>query len=545
MSADERLYKVRYARPSDAIFNPLFARRRMNSNRATNNHPLLISQVEPPQREDGGDYYYRTQAPGMAMSGEEGIYVINLTNVHRKKEEIMRQADVLILKNICDPDLLPLIKERKKKKKLTVYELADDICAIPQWNPLHFFYNNKENLSLFKRLANYCDAMQFSVPELRRLYGYLNPYSAVFPNQILDVPLKRESKHFEEMIIGWGGSHGHLEDMAEVAEPLINWIVSRDNVSLYLMCSDPIWQLFDRLPSTRKRRFKTGSLNEYCAFLREIDIGLAPLKDTAFNRSRSDVKFLEYAAHEVVPVVQSLVPYVSTVKHGETGFLFEDTNNLIYLLESIANNVHLIPKVRNAARNYIVKERLQHRHGRERVEFYKSRLEKLQRGMRSNDKATQVVEALSKNKGAVFSGRYLRLMHTQFENLLHDGLVLSQVDKKKSSANVLFSTAAGMELENYLPYLFGASCSDNTADCLNEALKRNPQSLKSLILLGEEYARKGDIEKSIQCFESAAEIFPEYEIPYVRIAAILQKLGHEKESSFFTEKAKDLIVLLK
>ena len=90
----------------------------MNSNRTTNTHPVLISQVEPPQREDCGDYYYRTHAPGLTMSEEEGIYVVNLTNVHRKKEEIMSQADVLILKNICDPDMLPLIKERKKKKKL-------------------------------------------------------------------------------------------------------------------------------------------------------------------------------------------------------------------------------------------------------------------------------------------------------------------------------------------------------------------------------------------------------------------------------------------
>jgi tetratricopeptide (TPR) repeat protein len=517
----------------------------MNSNRTTNTHPVLISQVEPPQREDCGDYYYRTHAPGLTMSEEEGIYVVNLTNVHRKKEEIMSQADVLILKNICDPDMLPLIKERKKKKKLTVYELADDICAIPPWNPLYYFYNNEENLILFKRLANYCDSMQFSVPELRRLYGYLNPYSAVFPNQILDVPFRRDVKPIKEIIIGWGGSHGHLEDMAELAEPLIDWIVSKDNVSLYLMCSDPIWQLFDRLPSTRKRRFKTGSLNEYYQFLKGIHIGLAPLKDTAFNRSRSDVKFLEYAVYEVVPIVQSLVPYISTVKHGETGFLFKDTKSLMYLLEYLTNNVHLIPKVGNAARNYVVKERLQHQHGGERVEFYKRRLEALQGGIKSNYKATQVVEALSKDKGAVCSGRHLRLMHTRFENLLHDGLVLSQIDKEKSSAHVLFSRAAGMELENYLPYLFGASCSDNAVDWLKEAVKKNPQSLKSLILLGEEYARIGDIVKSIQCLESAAEIFPEYEVPYLRTAATLHKLGHEKESAYLTEKAKELIVPLK
>lgn len=517
----------------------------MNPYRAINGHPILISQIEPPQVGDGGDYYYRTHAPGLAMSKEDGIYVVNLTNVHRKKEEIMRLSDVLILKNICDPDMLPLIKQRKKEKKLTVFELADNLCAIPPWNPLYFFYNIEENLTLFKRLANYCDAMQFSVPELNRLYGYLNPHSAVFPNQILDVPLERDAKHSEEIIIGWGGSHGHLEDMAELAEPLIDWIVSRDNVSLYLMCSDPIWQLFDRLPSTRKRRFKTGSINEYYHFLKYIHIGLAPLKDTAFNRSRSDVKYLEYAVYGVVPLVQSLEPYIPTVKHGDTGFLFEDKKGLFKILESLTSNVHLISKVGNAARNYVIKERLQHQHGKERVEFYKTKLEGLQWGMGSDYKISQVVEALSKEKGVVCSGRHMRLMHTQFENLLHDGLVLSQIDKKKSSADAFFVRAAEMEDGNYLPYLFGASCSDEPVNLLKEAVKKNPQSLKSLILLGERYAREGDVVKSIQCFESAAKIFPEYEIPYMRTAAILKKIGHEKESAYLAEKAKELTLPLK
>jgi hypothetical protein len=517
----------------------------MDSKRTVHHCPLLISQIEPPQREDGGDYYYRTHAPGLAMSGEEGIYVVNLTNVHRKKEEIAKTADVLILKNICDPDMLPLIKERKAHKKLTVYELADDLCAIPPWNPLYFFYNDNENLFLFKRLANYCDAVQFSVPELRRLYGYLNPYSAVFPNQILDVPLKRDARHFDEIIIGWGGSHGHLEDMAEMAEPLIDWIVSRENVSLYLMCSDPIWRLFDRLPSARKRKFKTGSLNEYYQFLKKIHIGLAPLKDTRFNRSRSDVKFLEYAVHEVVPVVQFSVPYASSVKHGETGFLFEDTKGLLNLLELLSNNVDLIQKTGNAARNFVLKNRLQQQHGKERIEFYKARLEKHQHSMKESDDVSNVFETLSKNEGVVCNGRHLRLMSTRFENLLHDGLVLNQIERKKSSAYALFSMAAEMENQNYLPYLFGASCSDNAVDCLKKAVKKNPNSLKSFILLGEAYARKRDIVKSIRCFESAAQIFPEYEIPYIRTEALLKEIGRERESICLGKKAEDLISVLK
>ena len=509
-----------------------------------NNNSILIVQVEPPQREDGGDYYYRTLAPGFAMAEEKGIYVINLTNVHRKKEEIMRKADVLILKNICDPDILPLIRERKEQNKLTVYELADDLCAIPPWNPVHFFYKDHENLLLFKRLANYCDAIQFSVPELQKLYGLLSPLSMVFPNHISFVPPEKNRKIRKEIIIGWGGSHGHLEDMAEVAGPLMDWIISKNNVHLYLMCSDPIWTLFEHLPAKLKRRFKPGSLNDYYAFLKKIDIGLAPLKNTPFNRSRSDIKYLEYAVHGVVPVVQALVPYTSTLKHGETGFLFEDASGMLDVLEILTNDINLISKVAQNAREYVIKERLQHNHAKERTDFYRNKLGNISKNEKGENRAEDIFEALANIEGASRNGRHLRLMPARFENLLHDGLVLSQINGELASARSLFSEASQLEPNNYLSYLFGASCSGDTRGFLEQAVKRNPHSLKSWILLGEEYVKNGDIIKSLKCFESAAEIFPEYEIPYMRTASLLQKLGHKEESMCLFDKCKALTLPL-
>ena len=81
---------------------------------------MLIVQVEPPQNAQGGDYYYRTHAPGIAMAHQEGVYVINLTSQHRCAFDIMAEADVLILNDVCHPDLLPLIKR---------YPLSTENCS--------------------------------------------------------------------------------------------------------------------------------------------------------------------------------------------------------------------------------------------------------------------------------------------------------------------------------------------------------------------------------------------------------------------------------
>ncbi|MGA2404253.1 MAG: hypothetical protein ABSG91_21530, partial [Syntrophobacteraceae bacterium] len=258
-----------------------------------NHSPLLIAQVDSAQDEATGDFYYRTFAPGVGMAHCEGVHVVNLIYFHRLRHELMLDADVLVLNNICDADLLPVIRDRKARGKLTVYELCDDLEALPSTSPMRAFYAQSNNMLLIKRLAHYCDALQFSSPELKRKYGYLNPGCCVFPNQVLEAPPARTRKAEERVIVGWGGSIGHLHDMAKISDRLIRWIMSRDNVHLYLMCAGPIWELFEALPGDRKRLFAVGSLDDYYGFVSHLDIGIAPLEDTPFNRSRSDVKFLE------------------------------------------------------------------------------------------------------------------------------------------------------------------------------------------------------------------------------------------------------------
>ena len=502
--------------------------------------PLLIAQIEPPQKGDGGDYFYRTHAPGIAMAHEEDVFVVNATNVHRSKEHIMREADVLVLKNICDPDILPLIRERKLQKRLTVYEIADDLSALQPWNPVYFFYKNKENLALVYRLASCCDALQVTAPALKKLYGHLNKHCEFFLNQILHVPPKKALKESNGVVIGWGGSHGHLEDLAEIAEPLSNWIMTQPNVVLHLMCSDPIWKLFDSLPSHKKRRTLPGSIDEYYDFLAKIEIGIAPLKNTSFNRSRSDVKFLEYAVSGVVPVLSRMEPYLRSVKNEETGFLYKDSSELNDILNRLVKDALLSRGIAKAARQYVMTERLQLKHGRDRIDFYMDLLNSVCTGRHRDGQGVQHFKEWAKLEGAVKKGRHLRLLPTRFEDLLHDGLVTMQLTSGKEQAHRLFQKAMMLEPMNYLPFLFGSPVSADPVDSLRKAVKLQPDSLKAWILLGEEWTKRGKIIEALQSLESALKVYPDYEIPYLRAADLLRKLGKKAEADNLFEKAREL-----
>lgn len=504
--------------------------------------PIVIAQVEPPQDEAGGDYYYRTLAPGMAMANEDGVDVINLTNIHREKERVMHSVDVLILKNVCDPDMLPIIRDRKARGLITVFEMADDVGDIQPWNPVYDFYRNPENLSLFKRTGRLSDAMQFSVEELSRKYGYLNTRSMVFPNQISIIPPLGAGGGAHEFIIGWGGSHGHLQDMAQIAPALVGWIQDHEGARLHLMCSEPILDLFRDLPPARMRWLKPGSIKDYYAFLQDIDVGLAPLNDTGFNRSRSDVKFLEYAVSSVVPLVQDLVPYRETVRDAETGFFFRNAEDLLDIMDRLYADRRFMTRVAEQARAYVLKERLQKDHGSDRTDFYRTLLATRGWSGKKDEASSSIVHSCTRLEGAVRNGRHLRLLPTRYEALLHDGLVLSQIHGDRARGQACFQEASRLEPHSYLPHLFGAASADDPVDQLKRSTALNPRSIKAWILLGEAYARQGNVHESLKAFEAAALVFPEYDVPYVRVASLLDDTGEKQAAEDMMIRARFLAV---
>jgi glycosyltransferase involved in cell wall biosynthesis len=515
--------------------------------------PLLIAQVDSAQDETTGDFFYRTLAPGVGMAHCEGVHVVNLIYYHRLSHELMLDADVLVLNNICDADLLPVIRYRKARGKLTVYELCDDLEALPPSSPMRAFYHQSNNMLLIKRLTHYCDALQFSSPELKRKYGYLNHRCCVFPNQVLTAPPQKTQKSQETVIVGRGGSIGHFHDMARISDSLVHWIMSRDDVRLYLMYADPIWELFEALPGERKRRFATGSLDDYYGFVSHLDIGIAPLEDTPFNRSRSDVKFLEYAAHGVVPVLQATGPYLRSAKQGRTGFFFNTPDELVSTLDHLVSDASARVSVSASAREYALRERHYLDRGKDRVEFYRSLLPA--KAGKWNDqimaagekgcelpggRSADTFERLCNCAGAKKTGRHLLLSSTRYELLLQ-ACILASDPSNPSKAWRMFLEAMEIEPSLYMPYLFGAFVSHDPIRTLKNALERNPRSIVSLIHLGKAYFSKSMLTEAIESFNAAADIFPEYELPYIECAGCLHKMGLERDGTALLKNAIGLI----
>ncbi|MCX7822838.1 MAG: glycosyltransferase [Syntrophobacterales bacterium] len=451
---------------------------------ASGGKPFLLVQIDPPTKEFSGDHYYRTYVPLFALGNRSAYFhTVSLTNEHRLKFDLLKVADIVILSLVADVDLVPFVEERRKKGLITVYEWNDDVYNIPPWNPQYRFFSQPRVRRTMERLAKLSDAVQFSSTVLEKTYGWLNKRRVVFVNHLLPLsnqPLLHQGCDVVE--IGYGGSAGHLYDVASIAKTLSLWLSSEKRARLNIMAAEPIVKLFSSAPSDRVKSFPTGSIFEYYRFLRNLHIGLAPLADTPFNRSRSDVKFLEYAIHGVVPVLQKTKPYTDVVIHGKTGLLFSDDTECISILRSLIEQPERRRLISREAQSYVLRERMIFQHVKEREKFYLELLKKDPIGSESY----KVFRNLENLEDATIHGDYIMLRPTGFEWLLRNGLRALSEGKKEEAKRFLIE-ASKIDTSNYLPWLYLSECSKDNEERTRHllmALKLNPRSIMAKWLIG-------------------------------------------------------------
>jgi len=357
-----------------------------------------------------------------------------------------------------------------------------------------------------------CDALQTNNIELLGRFGHLNRQQAIFPNQVTEISAERKKSRPESVTIGWGGSYGHLEDLQWIVPALASWFMDHRDVKIAIMGSEEIFKLFENIPLEQKIYRKPGSIKEYYHFLDTIDIGLAPLKDTAYNRCRSDVKFIEYAAHGVVPVLQDLAPYQKTGIPAETRYLFKNPPELVDLLNELVAKPELQQKAAQKAFEHIKRNRLEEQHAAKRLEFYLNLFKSNGMPMRESDPFEKLVGHIP------YSG-------TDFEHNLYNGLIYSETRNMPQKALECFKKAERLAPDHYQPNLFMFKCVNNPKEELQKALQKNPQSLKSYMLLGEAHDRESMFESALNIYKKLIQIFPDYEVPYLRCADILNRMG--------------------
>lgn len=206
-----------------------------------------------------------------------------------------------------------------------VYEADDDFFAIPpHLEGLHEGFAQEHVRETMRRAIRLCDRVTVTNAHLGdRLTAEANPNLDPFDLDVRVVPnwvperfvVDAPPPVYDRITIGWAGSVTHRKDFEQLYAPLGALLGARSDVDVHVIGDPMISGHLQAAPST----WEVGAAVHYSPWSASVDdflsrrldfhIGLAPLVDDLFNRSKSDVKVKEYAARGIVPVASEVGPY--------------------------------------------------------------------------------------------------------------------------------------------------------------------------------------------------------------------------------------------
>lgn len=234
--------------------------------------------------------------------------------------------DVVVVQRPLAEWQVEALRDCRRMGIRTVVEVDDDFEALhplaPAWVSTHPRVSTEWNRKWLQVACREADLVTVTTPALAARYA---PHGrvAIIQNYVPAAWLSiKHSTSPSELIVGWTGTVGtHQGDLP----------VTRGGVATAIRETDARFRVVGNAELIRRDL----SLDEepecvpwkewgyYAYEIAKLDVGIAPLTDTAFNRAKSWLKPLEYAALGVPSVVSPLPSYRSLAASG-IGILAKD-----------------------------------------------------------------------------------------------------------------------------------------------------------------------------------------------------------------------------
>ncbi len=234
-----------------------------------------------------------------------------------------------------------------------VYETDDDMLRVDPWGLPHL--HDEQMRDSIRRALRLVDMVTVSTPYLAEQVAPFNENVKILPNHVKAGLLEMARPRRDKLTIGWAGGTSHLGDMMTVAEPLRRVLDANPQADMHFMG-------FNYSPLVRRPCRWSPWQPDLGAYYKQVDfdIAIAPLDDSLFNRSKSDIRAKEMGALGIPIVAANLLPYADYVIDGKTGYLYnneaEFEKRLTELIHSEYARTEMGAAAREQARGWTIED---------------------------------------------------------------------------------------------------------------------------------------------------------------------------------------------
>lgn len=265
-------------------------------------------------------------------------------------------CDLVVLCRNTHPNSAAWFLQILKLGKPYIYDLDDNLFDMPANTPLGKYHREPSRIRMLEeyiRLANLVRV--YSTPMLERAKE-LNR-SAVKVTAPLDWRLIQPApKPSTKQLVKLVYSTSRVDDyLADIFKPALKCILDKyqNYVEVHFLGYKPSeFRIYQNV-------FFHSLMFDYETYLKEFssagyDVGLAPLLDDVFHRSKTNNKFREYGASHVAGIYSNVDVYSACVTHDQTGFLVENTTDAWYdAMSTLIENDDLRSKIKESAFRFV------------------------------------------------------------------------------------------------------------------------------------------------------------------------------------------------
>ena len=268
-----------------------------------------------------GINYHRLMTPFLRLKEEEGVEIHFFENFNDLKE-----YDLTKVNNLVGSRRFSVSDHKEFKKYLVDNDVKlildnDDYWKLPKDNPAYQVYKDKTSHDI-KNSIKIADEIWTPSSYLAELMKQINPDAVyrVIPNTIHQKE-KQWSDWEKDNPVDWKvrfgylGANGHQKDLDVMG-------MTFEDHELYCMA---LMDYPERLKA--KYRMNPVDITQYAQLYKFFDVSLSPLKNSKFNKCKSELKVVEAGFTRTAIIASNVTPYKEVIKHGETGILCRHQRN--------------------------------------------------------------------------------------------------------------------------------------------------------------------------------------------------------------------------